>query len=259
MDELLIVSGLVAITRNTFAPEYSVMGGFDDGLSDGAMLLYTEEGPLEALTSEEDGSEIGPTLLIPTSEVGPSSGPQLVLPGTRLTLVAGDLLAPPVGTSLFHMNRDGDIAVDCLVVTIFPGQVSALLFGTTASQLEVNLGVETVRELAPPVISAGKLTLAPGASIPEHQAIWPRVVFVESGSVTMAVSGADWQSRRAGAKPYDPAEAEASDTEDTLNQGDAAYVPPGATVSVNNGGAGPVTLLSLAVVPPAGAQGTPSP
>lgn len=247
VDELLIVSSLVAITRNTFAPEYAVLGPFSDGLSGGAMMLYVETGSLEAVPSNDSGSDPGPTLLIQTPAVDSKSRPRLVVSETRLSLEVGDLLAPPPGTDLFLMNRNDDSTVECLMLTVFPGQVSSAQFGTSAHQMEVNLGVETVRELAPPIVNAGRLTLAPGFSISDHQTLWPRVVFVESGETTITIDGADWQIKRAGANNLDPVEAKASNTNDILNSGDAAYIPPGATVSITSGTGDPGTLLTLAL------------
>ncbi len=95
------------------------------------------------------------------------------------------------------------------------------------------------------------LVFEPSASIPDHQSLWPRVVFVESGSMTIGVDGADWQIKRAGSADYDPVEAKESESQDVLGQGDAAYIPPGAAVSMNDGGGEQLgTLLSLTLVPP---------
>ena len=244
--DLTAASAVMAVTRNVFDLDYGVVGS---NFGDGTLILYVQEGTIMARPVLAAPDAL-PTLLVDTTAALDGLEPKLVMPDTRLDLSAGSLLATPADTGISLHNFDSPDGVTCFIVTMFPsGPVGALNYGSATAQLEIDLGIETVRDMAPPIVAASRLTLKGKITIDEHRSVWPRMLVVESGEL-LVTCDAEWLIHRRQKPPYNVGQGPVAPREATLQVGDGAYLPLGAAVSVVSGGEAGASALSLTVAPP---------
>lgn len=244
IDESVVASSLITIRRMMLTPGYAILGSFDDTPYGPSMLLIVEEGEITVVP--QTGAQYDVALLVDLGDPD-DVGAQIVMPETRLTLGASSLLAPAASMDLFLMNESKEDAAG-LVVTMFPEMGSASSYGSSSEELEINLGVKTVRDSAPPIVKAARVTLSIGESSPTHDSVWPRVIFVESGSAAMSMTS-NWHIRRRGREDYDSPVLQQPNQVTLLERNDAAYLPLGVDVALSNAGDQELQLMSLSIVP----------
>jgi hypothetical protein len=124
------------------------------------------------------------------------------------------------------------------------------------------LAAGTIEVLAPSTANVvlGRITLAPGASIPfdpnDPSAI---LVYPSSGALTFRVDVPMTVARASGSGTPVPPEEVAADTEFTLNNGDSAIFPGAMTGEVRNDGDEEATAWVVDIVHVITEAGTPTP
>jgi quercetin dioxygenase-like cupin family protein len=117
----------------------------------------------------------------------------------------------------------------------------------TDSLLEIDLDAGALP--APPAfIRLVRITLDPGATSPEHTHPGPEFGRVESGVVTVKVSGPAKLKQRS-AKAEDPFEDVEQGKETNLERGDRIYYPAGTPLTFTNEGEEQAQLLALVILP----------
>ena len=121
-------------------------------------------------------------------------------------------------------------------------------------------GLIEVLEPSTANVVLGRISLAPGASIPfdpdDPSAI---LVYMASGELTIQVDVPMAVARAAGAGTPIPPEAVAADTEFTLREGDSALFPGTMTGEVRNAGVEQASAWVVDIVHFIGAAATPTP
>ena len=124
------------------------------------------------------------------------------------------------------------------------------------------LAAGTIEVLEPSTASVvlGRITLAPGSSIPfdptDPSAL---LVYAASGALTFRVEVPMTVARAAGSGTPVPPEAVAANTEFTLRDGDSALFPGAMVGEVRNDGAEEATAWVVDIVHLTGAAATPTP
>ena len=124
------------------------------------------------------------------------------------------------------------------------------------------LAAGSIEVLAPSTANLvlGRITLAPGASIPFDPADPSAImVYAASGELTFRVDVPMTVARGAGSATPTPPEAVAADTEFTLRNGDSALFPGAMGGEVRNDGADEATAWVVDIVHLTEAAATPTP
>lgn len=258
-DDVLAVARVVAVSRVTLSPD---AGQLTD--TETPAIFYVESGPVNFHVDEDMTT---PAMLIRASVEGPSATPVVVIPGTSLDLQSGDLLAtpgraddePPYPYIGISNNTEGPVSY--IDIEIFPSEnrhFSGSAGNPEIQPLDVSLGLQTAQEATPDVVSVGRLTVESGASLPLAD-VGPTLFIVQDGTMSLATDEGEVAVKRS-ETPFDEApEYVAAGSSDDLAEGDSAFVMPGTAGSIRNGGARPLVVLTVSVVPTvATVAGTPT-
>ncbi|MDQ2682244.1 MAG: cupin domain-containing protein, partial [Chloroflexota bacterium] len=122
-------------------------------------------------------------------------------------------------------------------------------------------GIDLEAGALPPVpafIRLVRITLEPGAVSPEHTHPGPEFGRIESGVVTVQVTGPAKIKQRS-AEPDDPFEDASQGSAIQLDRGDQIYYPAGTPLTFRNDGEEQARILALVILPaaPEGQEGPP--
>jgi quercetin dioxygenase-like cupin family protein len=117
------------------------------------------------------------------------------------------------------------------------------------SELLMRIDLDAKALPAPPAfMRLVRITLAPGATSPEHTHPGPEFGRIESGVVTVTVKGPARIKQRS-AKESDPFEDAEQNKEIQLDKGDVIYYPAGTPLTFTNKGKEKATVLALVILP----------
>jgi predicted ester cyclase len=244
---LLAGAGL-ALERIVLAPGDRIQGPASE-----SRLVEIETGTL-AVTVAAD-SVGSASKLSPHSDAA-STGPWTLTPGTEATLATGDLLALPVSTS-YVLGNTGTEPCTLLVASFFPADDPRRAAPSSDPSILPQAGPwprnvtpqplagGSVTDVPPGATTAGigRINLAPGAWLTTLAAPGPVLAFVEAGTIDFAMSnGTAWVRSGVNGASRDSAAG-------SLQTGDGALLPPGATFSLRNSADAPAVVLVVAVTP----------
>ena len=164
------------------------------------------------------------------------------------------LIMGAVTTGIVYNGQPVARAQDATQATPPAGEADAATFRALAAG--------SIEVLAPGMANVvlGRITLAPGASIPfdpeDPSAI---LVYAASGALTFSVDVPMTVARASGAGTPVPPEEVAADTEFTLSDGDSAFFPGSMGGEMRNDGAEEATVWLVDIVHLAEAPSTPTP
>lgn len=262
-EDLAAVAALVRVTRLSYGDMAGLSGTCHEPGSGGPHILHVESGALTVTIHQPQAKAIALPVLRRRAMQGAPSLPASVVPGTRVTLNPGDLLAMPSGTECGILGSDKDeppaVFLEVVGFPSGPPPTSYEQYDMLAEPLDVNLGAATANPPAPPVVVAGRLTLAPGTVQPLKAQSGPVLFLVETGVMELTADSGGGLLRRSGTELSEPGQPISRGETTKLGAGDGGYLPPGGTGAVRNRGDGPLVLLSVAVVPGDVGAGTPEP
>lgn len=249
VDELLLISELITITRTTMEPG---LPGFLSFYNDnpgmiGPRIIYVEQGTVElGPINVSPGSSPGPSLLLRSSAQGEAPAPPAVLlPRSPVEALPGDLVFFPADTAFEGSNFEGQVLATFLEIDVFPTYPPFATNGETVELLAMDLGIETADPPAPPVVDASRLALEPQTNLFSPVALaGPQLLYIEQGALMVTGHDGKLQLKRRGTN--NPGGIVESEVELVLSAGDAFLIPPGGYITLQNADV-PATLLVLEV------------
>lgn len=245
--DFLAVSERIAVTRVIQEPEAVTTRAIRH-----PTVFLVESGELGFVAGDASGEESA--MLLRASDGGDDA--RIVTPGSQLSLAPGDRLVIPPTPPDFDPDyvsfaNQGDEPINYLEVEIFPsGRPAAALFegldGFTVQPMDVTLGLPTAQEPAPPTISVGRLTLAPGMRLP-LDVIGPALLLIESGALTVAPEDGQLPVERAGVDYDDVPEMVAAGEGATTAGGDAIFIAPDVSGEAITPNDVPASILVVSV------------
>lgn len=239
------MAGAVAVTRVSQAP-----GAVSTRVFRRPAVILLESGTLTFVDRSGGGDS---AVVFPAGGRG-----RPVTAGAGLALARGDLLVVPPAHG-GHADHGYMTLVNLrpepatyLELEAFPGGEppwATLLVDTAGfavAPLAVASGAGGGRSATPSAVSIGRLTLAPGASVPLGRT-GPAVLLVEGGAVELVAEAGDVPAARPGIDyGATPGVVHAGEGR-TLGVGGAAFVRPGATGTFRNPGRAPITALVVGI------------
>jgi hypothetical protein len=190
----------------------------------------------------------GPLLVVRSGTT--AAAPESIAPGTAVTLGPGDAAIYPENDRGQTWGNAGAEPLVLLVAGVFATALPEPPVGLTPE----GLGTIAPNEWAdaysvppgPVMLTLRRLTLAPGAALPEYTAVGPELIGIETGSLGVTRTGS----------PLPPSAP--SGQEVVRGSGEAFRVAPRMQVALRNAGDKPLVLVVLALTPAEGGTGTPS-
>ncbi len=272
---------IIAMARFTYDPGAS----FSNVTIPGPGLMTLESGTLSVQiygeAEEESKEELAEEaeelaeLLTPATPGTPKV--EVLGPGIfAFTLHTGDQLVIPPDTR-HEVRNEAGFAASLLAVAITPPAPEGggppwppagvapqeLPPGVTMQLLDVGYGADTAVPSGQAQITLTRLTLAPGAGLPAHEAIGPELLAIEAGTLGLTSGREEQRVVRGGLAEELPGTAQAGGTatpatESTLTAGGATLVQPGATGAIQNIGHDPLVVLLLTLTAVGDATATPA-
>ncbi|MFL5759807.1 MAG: cupin domain-containing protein [Thermomicrobiales bacterium] len=257
---------IVALVRFTFAPGavFPVVG------VPGPAVFRVVEGELnvrfpgEADEIHEFGVEV--------TAVSPDVAPSVATPNADphvLVVRSGEQIVIPSDVP-HEIRNDGQTqaiiyAVALTTLPPLPGGLvwppagvgpEALPAGITAESLDTGYGVVATLPTAPVELTLDRLSLPPGAALPDRAEQALALIVVENGTLRLH-GDSEIPVRQGGAGG--PGMLSTPETDLLLAAGDAALVQPGTGATGRNTSDAPLVLLQLMLVPAIPPAGTPQP
>lgn len=238
--DLMLVSKLAYITRNTWEPGSAVGGFCYDMNTGGPEFIIVEEGTLSISLQAPGEPTIGSLQAIGLPTVFLASkghSPATMTPDSRLQLQSGDVVVFPYGSECgtYVVESNGTPAA-FLEITLFPSGYQEPInypdLGMFGQRLDISFGLATVNEPVPPVIVAGRLHIQSGGSLELEELGMPLALLVESGGATFNAVHETGLIRESSLDERAPSSALPSGQDVLLSPGQIAYIPATATGTI---------------------------
>lgn len=231
VEELSLISELMAVTRSTME---TGSFGFSSHIEAGPLVIMVEEGVME-LGPIETSPKSRPEPAVLVRPAGEGAELAFLTPNTIADLGSGEMVFFPTKTGFQAGLADRGVPATYLQFEVFPIHTTSDEDAPSAALPAADIGAEVGGASAPPSTDMSRLTLDPDASLLAPPAVTgPQLFYLEQGDG--AVTRFDGSIQLQKEQWHAPGVTVEPEVElRNIKSGDAFLVPPGGSVTIQNG------------------------